>query len=424
MLSIRKLACAAQTAHYFEADDYYVGSDNRSPSAWWGRGAKSLGLLGDVDRADFKTLLDGRLPTGELLPARPDGARRIGYDVTFSAPKSVSLQALVASDRDVIEAHRHAVSTALSFLEARAARARLTIGETTTMEATNNLVVARFDHDTSRDLDPQLHTHAVILNATRREDGSWRAISNEALYDFRKAADGVYKTELAAELQELGYDVRVTHTDGRFEIRGYSDKQLRLFSKRRKAIEAALEDNGLVGARASEWAALITRQKKQHVDRDKLHCAWREEARHAGIRFPRGAHEPKARTRTQLRQQRHEARLTEGADAPAAADAAKRAIAHLTERRTVVSEQELLAQALGRSTGRNRAAVVFGALAQMRRTGALLDAKSESEHGLRFTTEEALQTEAAILAEMAWERIAAGQGDDPAALSPIYLHTA
>ena len=151
MISISNLKNAAQAASYYEKDDYYV--DKECPSQWWGKGAEKLGLEGRVEREKFRDIMNGTLPDGTEMPDYR-GDRRPGVDMTFSAPKSVSLMALVVGDDRIIEAHREAVSSALDWLENTSAQARVTQGGVTSTEATGNLAVARFDHDTSRELDP------------------------------------------------------------------------------------------------------------------------------------------------------------------------------------------------------------------------------------------------------------------------------
>src|SRR5262249_26025408 len=150
-------------------------------------------------------------------------------------------------------------------------------GVTSTVR-TSNLVVARFNHDTSREHDPQLHTHAVVMNATDR-GGEWRALAREDLFRNKMAGGAIYRATLASELEKIGYTIERTHEDGRFEVAGFSAEQLKTFSKRREVIEAALSERGLEGAQASEAAALRTRDSKTELDRRELHTRWRAEAR-------------------------------------------------------------------------------------------------------------------------------------------------
>src|SRR5688572_21052678 len=179
MLTPRVLKNADQAAVYFEIDDYYVAGEQLAPSSWWGKAAQKLRLSGTVDRETFAHLLAGRLPNGEVLAKGGHGVHRPGVDLTFSAPKSVSLMALVAGDHRILGAHERAVSVALSYLERTAPRVRTKRGGILRLETSDNLLVARFNHDSSRALDPQLHSHAVVLNVTQRRDGAWKALSNE-----------------------------------------------------------------------------------------------------------------------------------------------------------------------------------------------------------------------------------------------------
>ena len=163
MLSIRNLETAQQAANYFLKDDYYVGSGQIQPSMWWGRGAVELGLSGAVEHAVFEAALGGRLPSGVSLVGRDGQERRPGFDLTFSAPKSVSLLALLQDADGVARAHDRAVTDALSYLEEHATQTRSTSDKVTVFEKTRNLLVARFTHDTSRELDPQLTHHPAAL---------------------------------------------------------------------------------------------------------------------------------------------------------------------------------------------------------------------------------------------------------------------
>lgn len=394
MLSIHNVSSAAQAAAYFERDDYYVGSQQRAPSAWWGVGAERLGLAGEVDRAVFERLLEGQLPDGTTLPKRQGKEHRPGLDLTFSAPKSVSLLALVRRDDDVVAAHHRAVSTALSFLETEAAQARITVDGVTTMVATGNLVVAQFTHDTSRTMDPQLHTHSVVLNATLRPDGAWRAVSNEAFYDLKMVAGAVYRAELARGLEQLGYRVERTHNDGRFEVAGFTAEQLEGFSKRRAAIEEALAQRGLDGAVDSARMALLTRAAKREADREDLLALWQVEAEFLGIRFPDRTQD---RSRPQL-----SGPSDRQASWLAAVASVDFAVAHLSERRTTFAERDLLAAALGHGVGKVTLREIAEELEARIEHGRLQPAEPHrrgfGDRGRYFTTPEALSVELSLVA--------------------------
>ena len=154
------LSSAGQAASYYEADDYY-SEGGEAPSAWFGEGAAALGLEGEVDRAAFAAGLRGELPNGERLGTVRNGERehRPGWDVTFSAPKSVSIMAEVAGDRRLVGKHDAAVRTALQYIERHGAATRLRVGGQVRQVDTGKLAVATFRHNTSRAQDPQLHTH-------------------------------------------------------------------------------------------------------------------------------------------------------------------------------------------------------------------------------------------------------------------------
>ena len=207
MLSIGALASAAQGASYYERDGYYAKDDpeHRAASAWAGRGAEELGLEGPVDPETFRQVLEGRVPDGsgqELGRRGKDGeiVHRPGRDLTFSAPKSVSLAALVGGDGRIVEAHDRAVKAALGWVEKNAAETRMKDPETGRMGRVGDqkTVAATFRHDTSRNLDPQLHTHAVLANMVQGEDGKWRSMANERLYASKMLIGALYRGELAA----------------------------------------------------------------------------------------------------------------------------------------------------------------------------------------------------------------------------------
>ncbi|WP_045764095.1 MobF family relaxase, partial [Xanthomonas albilineans] len=161
--------------YYGDAEDDYYTKD-LDASAWQGKGAERLGLAGDVDRERFQQLLAGQIKPGIEISRsaiRDDAKERIGIDLTFSAPKSVSIQALVGGDDRLIRAHEEAVAVTLEHAETLA-QARIKHNGRAAVVDTGNLVIAKFRHETSRLQDPQLHTHAVVMNLTRRGDGQWR----------------------------------------------------------------------------------------------------------------------------------------------------------------------------------------------------------------------------------------------------------
>jgi conjugative relaxase-like TrwC/TraI family protein len=192
-------------------DDYYL-RDGEPPGGWAGEGAARLSLAGPVTKSEFEAALRGIDPkTGERLAALGGRVQdhAAGWDMTFSAPKSVSvLWALSeARERPVIEgAHQTAVAAATRYLEQTAAWARRGKGGAT-REPTAGLLMATFEHHTSRELDPQLHAHVFIFNLAPRRDGTWGAIVSRELYKAQKRAGAVYRSALAGELERAGYAV-------------------------------------------------------------------------------------------------------------------------------------------------------------------------------------------------------------------------
>jgi conjugative relaxase-like TrwC/TraI family protein len=369
---------AAAGAYYEQADDYY--SRDRSPSVWSGKAAAVLGLSGDVNPEDFRAMLDGQLPRGERIHLAGPG-RRGGTDMTFSAPKSVSLQALVEGDTKLLQAHEVAVARAMDLAEKLAA-CRITADGVTSRQITGNLVVAQFRHDLSRAADPQLHTHCVVLNMTQRADGQWRALDNEPLYRHKMMLGAYYRSELAREVQTLGYGVRVTHGDGRFELAHISPEQVKAFSNRSQAIETALEKQGLTrkeaSARQLQVAALQTRQPKENLDRGALHTEWRERADAVKMDFaPRPAP-------TLDRDVSHEAQE--------ATLAVRFAAMHLMERSAVVLRMDIERAALERGVGLTHLEAIRTAIEQAVDKGELIC------QGERYTTPSAQQREREILA--------------------------
>ena len=294
--SIGAVASAAQGLSYYEHDGYYAAGDpeHREASAWAGKGAAALGLEGEVDGETFRAVLEGHVPDGSgrrLGRVGRDGtvAHRPGRDLTLSAPKSVSLVGLVGGDARVVDAHDRAVRAALGWVERNAAETRMKDPATGRMARAlwQRMVAATFRHDTSRSLDPQLHTHAVIANMLQGADGRWRTMANERLYASKMLLGALYRAELARGLARLGYRVEKTHADGRFEIGGVSREVVEAFSIRRAAIAAAMAGRAAGtpadNQRLAERAALVTRAYKRDVDKAALREAWARQAEALGL---------------------------------------------------------------------------------------------------------------------------------------------
>src|SRR5450631_749017 len=283
MLTISKPLSASQARTYhareFAAEEQnYWSRDQQGHTEWQGRLAEQWNLTGEVEAEHFARLSEGQHPHTEEQLVRHQVSRtyegkfgrevtsaehRAGWDATFSAPKSVSLTALVGGDERVREAHRESVRVALQELE-RYTQAR--IGNVHSPETTGKLIAATFEHDTARPVEgyaaPQLHTHAVIFNVTERENGETRALQPHEMFVSQRYATAVYRSELALHLEKLGYELeRGQH--GQPEIRGYSKEYLEASGPRREQIKDHLREHGIDGAAAAQIAAHHTRDRKE-----------------------------------------------------------------------------------------------------------------------------------------------------------------
>ncbi|MBI4242510.1 MAG: conjugative relaxase, partial [Planctomycetes bacterium] len=269
--------------HYYEMDDYYAKEDQLG-SQWYGKGAEALGFTGAVQKEKFLSLLDGKLPNGQQLGCVRGGKleHRNGLDLTFSAPKSVSILAELGADNRLFTVHEKAVKATLDYLEKHVIQTRARAGGEIQFVNTQSLVAALFQHDTSRNLDPQLHTHCVVMNATQMENGPWRSLSNEQIYDTKMALGALYRAQLAYELTRLGYSLE-TKQDALFEIKGVPQNLMEAMSTRRQEIESAIEKFGFKGAAGAAKATLNTRKNKQAIEREALKPTWQAMAKEYGF---------------------------------------------------------------------------------------------------------------------------------------------
>ena len=283
MLTISKPLSAGQAQSYHKKEftsqeQSYWSQGNAVQGEWQGRLAAKYGLAGAVGEQEFGRLSQGQHPyTGEQLVRHRQAheykdangksvtsmEHRAGWDATFSAPKSVSLTALVAGDHRIREAHRESVRTALDELE-RYTQAR--IGGNNPAENTGKFVVAKFEHDTARPVNgyaaPQLHTHAVIFNVTERENGETRALQERGLFQSQQFATAIYQSELMYRLRQLGYEIERGRS-GAPEIKGYSQEYLDASSPRSQQIREHLQKIGHNSKEAAEIAAHSTRDQKE-----------------------------------------------------------------------------------------------------------------------------------------------------------------
>jgi conjugative relaxase-like TrwC/TraI family protein len=273
------------------AEDYYL-KGGEPPGRWLGQGGASLGLAGNVEAADLTALFRGFSRAGQKLVQNAGKEnRQPGWDLTLSAPKSVSVlwSQLEGERQQAIQlAHAQAVSATIGFIEKHFSYSRLGKGGADQVRV--KLIVAAFEHSCSRALDPQLHTHCLVMNLGIDSEGVARSILSKPFYEAKMLAGAFYRMELARLLQSmLGVEIeRPLDRDGKpqpwFEIKGVSKSILSHFSKRRAAIEAELGARGLESASAAAFAALSTRQTKSIVPpRSELHQRWRSEGQELGF---------------------------------------------------------------------------------------------------------------------------------------------
>ncbi len=285
MLTIATMTPAKAGSYYKE--NYYAEAEQVEFSEWWGKGAEALGLSRKIsDGKVFQNILQGLTADGQkkLRAAPPQGKEaRAGTDLTFSAPKSVSIAALIGGDQRLIEAHEEAVNQMLTLIETRYAETRINKQIT----SVDNLCVAKFLHDTNRELEPNLHTHCLVMNVAQDEGGQWRSGTNSNLYHHKILLGRIYRNELAQAIQKLGYEIE-TRADGLFELKGYTREQIEGFSDRHQQILAYLEAERLEDTNENRIKALFeTRKIKQHhVDRQSLLAEWQNTATELSIEHP------------------------------------------------------------------------------------------------------------------------------------------
>ncbi|MFX6789602.1 MobF family relaxase [Acinetobacter baumannii] len=295
MIGVNNVSETGQALKYYQLDNYYTNSQQAlDQTEWYGQGAQILGIEGEqVDSKTFADLLNGKIDDQQLGRVRVDDQgnkyieHRAAMDITFSAPKSVSILAEVYQNQDVLEAHQNAVKETLSTIEENFVQTRLSEDGQKQKVDSDNLIVALFNHNTSRALDPQTHTHAVVMNATFNDKDTWSSISNEAIYANQSVIGSIYNANLANNLKELGLDLEVKDNKGNFEIAGFSPEVLEEFSQRRKQIIDSLSDRGIdIGdapASLREQAALKTRDRKKGFDEQELRESWKSRASELGI---------------------------------------------------------------------------------------------------------------------------------------------
>jgi len=403
MLTIRAMSGGAGYAQrHLEHSDYY-DEHRRVQGEWHGQGAGLLGLRGEVTREQFEAVREGLHPeTGEFLRPRHSADRisldgseqskgRSLYDLTFSAPKSVSIQALVGGDERLVAAHDRAVRETLVEAESHSAT-RVRLSGANENRTTANWIVATYRHDTSRELDPQLHTHAVAANLTYDGvEGRWKALQASGLYERRAYLTEVYRNALAREVRGLGYEIESRRDskgkDHGFDIIGVSKELLEKYSVRSAQRDAAVERFALEHGRKptdNEVAVLVRESradKLAEIATDKVRE--QQQARLA----PEEKH-----TLQHLRAESLERNPRILRESSQASESLQYAKEHLFERNSVVRDHELMTEALRHGRGQIDPGQLRGALELEQSQGSLIRA------GDNLATRESLEREQRMIA--------------------------
>jgi conjugative relaxase-like TrwC/TraI family protein len=414
MLTISKPLSAGQAQAYHakeftNAEQGYYSQQGKIHGEWHGRLAAEWGLKGEVSEGQFQRLANGQHPeSGEQLVRHRESLEyqnengetvktmehRAGWDATFSAPKSVSLTALVGGDEEVREAHRESVKVALDELE-RFVQARM--GGNNPAETTGKWVAAKFEHDSARPVDgyaaPQLHTHVVFFNVTETETRKAHAIQPQELYKSQKFATAIYQAELGYRLKELGYEIE-PGKNGAPEIEGYTREYLEASSPRSQQIKAHLAEHGLEGAGPAEIAAHRTREAKRSLSVEEVLERHREVAK----AFGNQARQVVEQAHSRRAQERHTRQEKETRAQEAVTYARDRNI----EREAVVDERVLMRDALRRSMGESRFREVRQNIEHRIRSGEFIEVGWERPNGAdrTLTTREMLRFERDNIARM------------------------
>lgn len=408
--TISAITSGSSRVAYFEKEGYYAKGDpeHKQASRWHGLGAVELGLAslnpsGDyrarsVSPEHFGTILDGQVRGTDITLGRiRDGVRdhRPGFDVTLSAPKSVSIERIF-EPKLIDKCHDKAVARTLNYIERALIQTRIydPISKRRDRVSSPSMVAATFRHETNRNMDTQLHTHCVIANMTHGTDDKWRSIEPTALRQNIKLIGAFYRNELAAELLNNGYELTPSKIGSvpSFEIAGYVRSDIEAFSSRRADILAYIAERGWeYNARNAQKAALETRVAKKEPDRVALYADWRKQAADLGLKSQRLSPE-------QRPEQRPEKLMSKAAPVSVLEQTCQ-SIAHLEERQSVFPARELLADVMGRQAGLYRLDEITGAVAQLAKDKHLVPAKL-THAAEAFVTKTALRAERGIIAEM------------------------
>jgi conjugative relaxase-like TrwC/TraI family protein len=405
MLSLANLSSSSAASSYYEKDAYYTkdSKEHQEASHWFGEGAKKLGLEGNVEKEEFKNILEGKLPNGQNLGRQElDGqVHAPGIDLTFSAPKSVSIMAEVYNDNRIVEAHQNAVKEVLQYVEVNLVSTRAMRDGIIQYEKVDNIAVALFKHDSSRKLDPQLHIHCVLLNAVKREDGQWRSAFVGEIFDNKMMLGQMYRAQLAHSLKELGYEIAISHSDSRFELSCVPEGMIKDFSKRAEDIANALGNEGS-DAKTKAKVTLRTRVSKEELNRNELDSIWQKAATNYELLPPTKAKSWFDKLVSFIKGEKEFGHylLDNSRDGDIAALATKYGIEHCSERSSIWSRQDLFKISQGYATGMIRPKEIFEHIAKLEKDGMLIKCYNPDTKKECLTTLETLALEKQTISYM------------------------
>lgn len=416
---VATVAAGTAAQYYLAQTQYYLGG-SESEGRWLAVGSR-LGITESsvVERATFEQLHAALNTSGRSLIGN-DGGRieKVGgYDVTFSAPKSLSvLWAVtdVAVRAELEAAQATAVAAALAFIDREAAFCRRGRGGAILEKV--RLTAASFQHGEARPAphadgaifaDPALHTHVVILNLAERADGTFGRLDGRPLFHWKMAAGAVYHQALAASLRKLGYGIDVTGSNGTFEIAGTDPLLCRYFSARRHEIEEELAAVGLATADAPALAAAkarATRRSKTLDGGEDRHTLWREHSMALGITPERFV--------GQMRAVGRERALREAAARSVELRSARVVLAELTERNSLFEHRQFAAALAAARVGSDMVVSVEAELAELRTQGIVVDLGRDRWGHAIYSTPEVVQLEKSLFVRAA--RLATAEVTAPA----------
>lgn len=407
MVSVSKPLSAGKVQEYYKSEfassvnGHYFTENEKLRGNWEGRLAETFGLAGQqVKDIHFDRLAEGKNPlTGEILVKARDTIRtreglevgkRSAWDLTISAPKSVSLAGLVGGDQRIIEAHRQAVKAALNEAE-NLIQART--GGNNPPETTGKFLVATFDHDTSRPVEKyaaaQLHSHCVLFNMTEDRNGQARSLQTHEIYIAASLITATYQNSLEAELRRLGYKIERGKNHAP-EIAGFSPEYLASESKRSKEITDELERRGFSGAEASSIAAHSTRKEKLNQSPEEVKAAHLANAEKFGNQPQQVVAEAAERRARELKPEQR-------------IDLARKAVdfarVKLSERSSVVEHHEILTEALRFVRGKTGLAEIKAELESQKEVGKFVEVSHVRPNAplWRYTTPEAILDERTVI---------------------------